>query len=124
MSRTTQSDPAAMLAFPSLRTPRSAAASISLAVSAMLLQPAAVHAGNYFDGEQVYRDQCRECHGPDGRGLAAGAPDFSRGEGLMRSETALFRSIADGAAGMPGFKGILADDEILDVITYVRTLQR
>lgn len=86
--------------------------------------PRTGHAGDYFEGERIYGDECEQCHGSRGRGFAAGAPDFSAGEGLMRSDSRLHGVIAEGTPGMPGFSDVLTDQEILDVITYVRSLQR
>lgn len=81
-------------------------------------------AGDYFNGEKIYQRHCETCHGTDGEGLVAGAPDFSRGEGLMAPEMALFETIADPGDSMHGFKNLIENDEIFDAITYVRSLER
>jgi cytochrome c6 len=89
----------------------------------MLLLPAA-HAADVFKGREVYRKQCSICHGPAGVGTMAGAPDLSRGEGLLQPDPALLGSIKAGMNAMPGYIGILSDRDILDVIAFMRTLMR
>jgi mono/diheme cytochrome c family protein len=80
-----------------------------------------VAAANISKGREVYGIYCANCHGPDGRGMLPSAGDFSRGDGLMRSDIDVFQRIRTGTAAMPAFEGILTEEETLDVIAYVRT---
>lgn len=75
-------------------------------------------------GSQIYALHCAVCHGPAGQGGTPGAPRFNRGERLLQSDLALLDSVRRGRAAMPAFAGVLRDREILDVIAYLRTLQR
>ena len=75
-------------------------------------------------GAQTYAMHCAMCHGPAGQGIQPGTPKFNRGEKLLQSDLALVNSIRSGRGAMPGFAGMLRDREILDVIAYLRTLQR
>lgn len=75
-------------------------------------------------GAQTFALHCASCHGPAGQGLFPGAPKFNRGERLMQSDLALLNSVRAGKNVMPAFRGMLRDREILDVIAYLRTLQR
>lgn len=75
-------------------------------------------------GAQTYAMHCAMCHGPAGQGIQPGAPKFNRGERMLQSDLALVNSIRAGRGAMPGFAGMLRDREILDVIAYIRTLQR
>ncbi|NJD88424.1 MAG: cytochrome c [Betaproteobacteria bacterium] len=75
-------------------------------------------------GSQTYALHCAVCHGPAGQGGVPGAPKFNRGERLMQSDLALLESVRRGRNIMPAFAGVLRDREILDVIAYLRTLQR
>jgi len=99
-------------------------------VLAALIIAAAVFAGrtvsgaDYFNGRDVYDMHCQGCHGADGVSLDPGSPDFSRGDAMFRSDAELFQQIRGGGSAMPAFRGILEDDEIRDVIAYVRSLQR
>ena len=71
-------------------------------------------------GGQLYSQHCTTCHGDDGRGTMPGVPDFTRGEGLFQSNQVLKNVIREGKSVMPAFRGILTDDEIKDIIAYLR----
>lgn len=96
----------------------------ALVVLGVLTIAPAAHAGDVFRGKDVYARQCSICHGRDGNGTLAGAPDFTRSEGLMQSDPALLRSIKAGQNAMPAYLGILPDRDILNVIAYMRTLPK
>jgi mono/diheme cytochrome c family protein len=88
------------------------------------LAPYVSWAADPANGRQGYDRYCVSCHGADGRGLVANAPDFSRGEGLMSPDLAIAQTLRSGKGGMPSFLGILSNTELLDVVAYLRTLQR
>ncbi len=73
-------------------------------------------------GKKIYNNSCATCHGDNGRGVIPNTPDFSRGEGLLKPNGELLREIQQGRRAMPGFDTILTDQEILDVIAYLRSL--
>lgn len=84
---------------------------------------APVLAADVKAGATIYQRHCEGCHGASGRGDFPGMPDFSRGEGLFKSNMALTETIKSGKVAMPAFEGLLTDNEILDVIAYLRTLR-
>lgn len=94
---------------------------LALALAAF---PAAVAAADLARGSQTYALHCAVCHGNRGEGGVPGAPKFNRGERLLQSDLALLQSVRRGRNVMPAFAGLLRDREILDVIAYLRTLQR
>ena len=73
-------------------------------------------------GQQLFAANCAICHGQSGRSVMPGAPNFDRGEGLMRPDFTLLASIRAGKNAMPAYQGLLADRDILDVIAFLRTL--
>jgi cytochrome c oxidase cbb3-type subunit 3 len=84
-------------------------------------------------GKKVYDDNCTICHGADGKGKGTIAEiydmepaDHTDASILNRMSNEKIRSIiVDGTKGaklMPGWKDILSDKEIEDVISYVRLL--
>ena len=72
-------------------------------------------------GRGIYQRHCASCHGVNGRPNMAAAPDFKRGQGLMQSDQALHKRIQSGKNACPAYLGILNDQQILDVIAYIRT---
>ncbi|HET7401082.1 MAG TPA: cytochrome c [Usitatibacter sp.] len=83
-----------------------------------------LHAADTTRGSQTYAMHCAMCHGPAGQGIQPGAPKFNRGERMLQSDLVLLNSVRMGRGAMPGFMGVLRDRDILDVIAYIRTLQR
>lgn len=81
-------------------------------------------AADIYNGKEIYGLHCETCHGTDGRSVEPGTPDFSSGESLFVADSHLMRVLRDGIGSMPAYRGLLSDAEILDVIAYVRTLQR
>lgn len=95
-----------------------------LTLAAGLLLPLALHAANVAEGQRIYNQHCIGCHGMGGNSAIPNAPNFARGERLMQPDMALMATIKAGKMTMPSFNGILRDQQILDVIAYLRTLKR
>ena len=113
------------------------------ATAACLLGSVAVRAqratADPAHGRTIYDRHCVECHGATGRGDGPAAPmleprprDFTGGKykirrtetGSLPTDTDLVRSVEEGlpATAMPGWRGILRDDEIRDVVGYIKSL--
>jgi mono/diheme cytochrome c family protein len=89
--------------------------------------------GNAENGAKLYRRYCSGCHGADGRG---GAHTFMPHiQNLTRRDYIefipdgfLFTVIAEGGAAvgksgyMPAWRGTLSEQDIKDVIAFIRTL--
>ena len=87
--------------------------------SQLLVAP--VFAGDPFAGSNIYTQYCVNCHGGDGRGEIAGTPSFREGRLMARSTADLMETVRTGKNLMPSFRGILEEQQIDDVITYIRT---
>jgi cytochrome c6 len=92
--------------------------------AALLALAGSGQAADIVRGGQLYAQHCSACHGAGGLAVLPGAPSFARGERLMQPDPALLNSVKRGKGPMPGFLPILKDQEILDIIAYVRTLRR
>ncbi len=79
------------------------------------------YAGDFFKGKTTYVTYCQACHGSDGRGALAGTPNFKRGQVLMKPDAQLFKTIMNGSKIMPGFRGVLKNEDIDNVISYIRS---
>jgi mono/diheme cytochrome c family protein len=78
-------------------------------------------AADFFNGESIYKKNCESCHGARGQGVIGGAPNFARGQSLMKSDALLYETIVNGKFAMPAFRGVLTEDEFFDVISYIRS---
>jgi len=80
------------------------------------------HAADTNKGAELYAMHCATCHGVSGISVMPGAPNFAQSEGLMSPDGALLISIKSGKVAMPAYRGVLSDQDILNVIAYLRTL--
>ena len=87
----------------------------------MLMLSTAI-AGDPAKGRGIYASRCAGCHGANGVPTMPAIPNFTMGQGVMKSDPEIMAFIKKGKAVMPAFEGILTDDEILDVIAHIRTL--
>lgn len=87
----------------------------------ILLPTLPVFAGDPFSGSNIYVQHCANCHGGDGRGAIAGTSSFRGGVLMSRSTAELTGAIRNGINLMPAYKGILDEQQIDDVVTYIRT---
>jgi len=94
-----------------------------------ILLPLALSAGhaNAADvvrGGKLYAKHCVTCHGVDGVNVMPDAPNFARSQSLLRPDVFILATIKEGKNAMPSFQGTLKDQDILDVIGYLRTLEQ
>ena len=98
-------------------------AALPLAAIVVSCLGAFAQASDIFNGKDVYELHCQTCHGMDGRSIEPGVPDFSRGESLYAPDVDLVQKLRDDGH-LPSYRGLLTDEEMRDVIAYIRTLQR
>jgi len=72
-------------------------------------------------GEDLYQNLCQSCHMPDAGGArGAGAYPALSGNKNIISSMYLAYIIMYGRGGMPGFGGVLDDQQIANIVNYVR----
>ena len=79
------------------------------------------------DVKELYKTKCNACHGAEGRGdTAAGkkfsAHDFHSAEVQKLTDQELFERVKNGKGKMPAYKSKLTDEQIKDLVKYVREL--
>ena len=84
------------------------------------------------DGEAIYMTRCMSCHQTDGAGIAGVFPPLNETDWVVGDKGRLIRIVLDGMMGetevqgvvysgaMPPWKTFLSDQEIADVLTYIR----
>lgn len=79
------------------------------------------------DAAALYKSKCQMCHGADGKGSPAGQKmgvrDFHSPEVAKESDADLIKITKEGKNKMPKFDGKLTDDQIKDLIKFVRGLK-
>jgi len=101
-----------------MRTAATATAALFLAVASVRAE----------DTAALYKAKCAACHGPDGKGDTAagkklGARDFHSPEVAKMSDAELFDITKKGKEKMPAYDKKLTDDQIKDLVKYIRGLK-
>jgi cytochrome c553 len=76
-------------------------------------------------GATIFKSKCVLCHGPDGSGNTPlgkqlQAANLGSKEVQKQSNAELHKAVHDGKANMPAFADQLSDEEITQVVQYVR----
>jgi len=84
-------------------------------------------------GKETYTELCLSCHGadlrgdgPDAAGMDPQPADFSDPHTMVHSDSDLIYWIQNGKQGtaMPGFGDVLSDQQIRDVMAYIKSEQQ
>ena len=79
-------------------------------------------------GADVFKTKCASCHGADGKGETTMGKnlklkDLGSAEVQSKSDADLTKLIEDGKKPMPAYKGKLTDDQIKDVVKYIKDMK-
>jgi mono/diheme cytochrome c family protein len=82
------------------------------------------------DGKKIYVNHCGSCHGDKGKGdgIASSAcnpkpADHTSDYVQNEVDASLYWKISEGKGAMPSFKNTLTENEIWEIINYIRTLK-
>lgn len=80
------------------------------------------------DAPAVYKAKCAMCHGADGKGdtgigKRVGLRSLQSPEVAKESDQLLFDITLNGKAKMPAYKGKLTDDQIKNLVKYMRSMK-
>lgn len=101
------------------------AASAQLSGAALAGTPTVSESGQFEQktGEELYNSICQDCHMADGQGVSTGAgfyPALANNPKLSSAGYPIY-VLTNGFGGMPSFKHYLSDEQIAEVVNYVRT---
>jgi len=115
------------------------ALAVALSPGVLLAPDAQAKTGDVDKGEAIYQKRCLQCHGDEGDGLGPAAErlnppprDFTLGlfkfptsafDADLPNDDDLMRMVRDGMPGtaMPGWRDLLSEQDMWDVIAYLKT---
>jgi mono/diheme cytochrome c family protein len=100
-------------------------AAVVILMAALIAVPVFAQAS----GADLYKAKCAMCHGTDGlaatpMGKNMKVLSFKDPKMISASNAQFFASTKNGLNKMPAYNGKLTDQQIKDVIAYIRTLQK
>ncbi len=95
-------------------------------VTATLLLLAAAWPASALDlarGQRLYNLHCASCHGINGMPVMPDTPNLAMRERMNQPDIVIMQSLKMGKRNKPPFFGRLTDDELFDVVQYVRVMR-
>jgi mono/diheme cytochrome c family protein len=104
------------------------ATSVASASAAVAKNPASAS-----DGGAIYIANCSSCHQTDGKGVPGAFPPLAGNPVVTGNPVAVIAIVKNGLEGrvavngeaysgiMPRWQGLLSDEQLADVITYIRS---
>lgn len=93
--------------------------------------PVPMHAAAVTRGREIYRRECKSCHGLAGLGdgpkaaeLDSKVPDITSAKVQEQTDGALFWKITEGRGDMPTTRTALSEEERWTVVHYLRSLAK
>jgi cytochrome c6 len=72
------------------------------------------------EGREIYRRNCATCHGVQGYGFEGIFPPLRDNPNVTGPHVNTIMPVMFGRGAMPGFAGLLDDEEVALVISYIR----
>lgn len=94
-----------------------------LALLGVFVMTGSAHAYDMMRAKMNYDRYCAACHGFNGMSVMPDAPHLRMNEGLLQTDLEILGKLKRGSARKPPMSGILSDQDLLDIITYSRTLR-
>jgi mono/diheme cytochrome c family protein len=100
---------------------------IAFVLLAWAILPNAGGAAPANAGSELFKDKCAGCHGPDGKAQTSMAKmmhlkDLGSAEVQKSTNKELHDIIAKGKSPMPAFGSQLKEEQINELVSYIRTL--
>jgi len=96
-------------------------------IAVMFLLAASIAAASAQDAASTYKAKCQMCHGADGKGATPmgqkmAVRDFKSPEAAKESDAEWITITKKGKNKMPAYDGKLTDDQIKDVVKFIRSM--
>ena len=103
-----------------MRIVLAAATAVALALPVAAQEPAPAPAAVPHPGEKLYADNCQACHQPGGAGVSGAFPALAASPFVQGDPAVLATTVLNGRGGMPAFKSELTDEQLAEVLSFMR----
>ncbi len=103
-------------------TNRIAASLLAACIGVILTTPLEAFAADVVKGQALYMANCSSCHGQYGISDMKEAPNLASFDMAEKSDEELMDTIQSGSGSMPPYVGVFNDDELDDLMSFLRTL--
>jgi len=92
--------------------------------------PISLNQDSVSSGKEIYTQNCAYCHGDNARGLSSESTGFQKDtpnliQGLKNhSDGDFYWKIQNGKDEMPSFKEDLSENDIWNIINYIKSLEK
>ncbi|HEY1151064.1 MAG TPA: cytochrome c [Pseudoduganella sp.] len=80
-----------------------------------------IHGGASADGKALFTKNCAACHQASGKGIPGAFPALAGSKFVQGPSADVAAVLLKGRGGMPDFSPTLADADIAEVLSYVRS---
>lgn len=74
-------------------------------------------------GQRLYNLHCASCHGVTGIPITPETPNLALREGMAQPDMVLMQTLKVGKKAMPPYFGLLKDQDLLNILSYIRTMR-
>lgn len=97
---------------------------VAVALAVIALGAASpVWALDLLAGQRLYNLHCASCHGVTGIPITPETPNLALREGMAQPDIVLMQTLKVGKKAMPPYFGLLKDQDLLNIISYIRTMR-
>lgn len=76
--------------------------------------------GDVATGEGLFKQKCSACHQITGKGIKGAFPALAGNSFVQGDPQLVARTVLGGRGGMPSFAPLLEEQQIADILSYVR----
>lgn len=73
--------------------------------------------------KENYKRYCSACHGFNGMSMSPDVPNLRLNQGLLQPDLEIIQKLKKGSQRKPPMSGLLTDQELIDIVTYSRTIR-
>ncbi|MDE1145467.1 MAG: cytochrome c [Azospirillaceae bacterium] len=84
------------------------------------LAPLGAQAQDVAQGQDLFNHKCAACHQKTGQGVKGAFPALAGDPFVQGDAEPMVRTVLQGRGGMPTFAAVLSEQQLADIISYVR----